>query len=93
MLSLQPLGPFWGGILGLVGTILCALVPKAHCTLSWGSSDNEKSSRAAASLLGNMWQYNKLHRDFKMVSTSLVSLPTGGILGWILRESRPWASP
>lgn len=30
------------------------------------SSDNEKSSRAAASLLGNMWQYNKLHRDFKM---------------------------
>ncbi|NWW90862.1 PKP3 protein, partial [Rhynochetos jubatus] len=31
------------------------------------SSDNEKSSRAAASLLGNMWQYNKLHRDFKTV--------------------------
>ncbi|NWU71553.1 PKP3 protein, partial [Pterocles burchelli] len=31
------------------------------------SSDNEKSSRAAASLLGNMWQYTKLHRDFKMV--------------------------
>ncbi|XP_033917378.1 plakophilin-3 isoform X1 [Melopsittacus undulatus] len=30
------------------------------------SSDNEKSSRAASSLLGNMWQYNKLHRDFKM---------------------------
>ncbi|NWV03657.1 PKP3 protein, partial [Ptilonorhynchus violaceus] len=30
------------------------------------SSDNEKSSRAAASLLGNMWQYAKLHRDFKM---------------------------
>ncbi|NXN97077.1 PKP3 protein, partial [Rhinopomastus cyanomelas] len=30
------------------------------------SSDNEKSSRAAASLLGNMWQYGKLHRDFKM---------------------------
>ncbi|XP_074698092.1 plakophilin-3 [Strix aluco] len=29
------------------------------------SSDNEKSSRAAASLLGNMWQYTKLHRDFK----------------------------
>lgn len=33
------------------------------------SSDNEKSSRAAASLLGNMWQYTKLHRDFKMVRT------------------------
>ncbi|NXS61495.1 PKP3 protein, partial [Brachypteracias leptosomus] len=30
------------------------------------SSDNEKSSRAAASLLGNMWQYTKLHRDFKV---------------------------
>ncbi|XP_068800635.1 plakophilin-3 [Struthio camelus] len=30
------------------------------------SSDSEKSSRAAASLLGNMWQYAKLHRDFKM---------------------------
>nr|XP_025969977.1 plakophilin-3 [Dromaius novaehollandiae] len=30
------------------------------------SPDNEKSSRAAASLLGNMWQYTKLHRDFKM---------------------------
>ncbi|NXL52031.1 PKP3 protein, partial [Podilymbus podiceps] len=30
------------------------------------SSDSEKSSRAAASLLGNMWQYTKLHRDFKM---------------------------
>ncbi|KGL82306.1 Plakophilin-3, partial [Tinamus guttatus] len=30
------------------------------------ASDNEKSSRAAASLLGNMWQYTKLHRDFKM---------------------------
>ncbi|XP_068004598.1 plakophilin-3 isoform X1 [Melanerpes formicivorus] len=30
------------------------------------SSDHEKSSRAAASLLGNMWQYTKLHRDFKM---------------------------
>ncbi|NXA41073.1 PKP3 protein, partial [Eudromia elegans] len=29
------------------------------------SSDHEKSSRAAASLLGNMWQYTKLHRDFK----------------------------
>ncbi|NXD83603.1 PKP3 protein, partial [Halcyon senegalensis] len=34
------------------------------------SSDNEKSSRAAASLLGNMWQYTKLHRDFKMVGTT-----------------------
>ncbi|XP_064019587.1 plakophilin-3 isoform X2 [Pogoniulus pusillus] len=30
------------------------------------SPDHEKSSRAAASLLGNMWQYTKLHRDFKM---------------------------
>uniref|UniRef100_A0A8C9EZR4 Plakophilin-3 n=1 Tax=Pavo cristatus TaxID=9049 RepID=A0A8C9EZR4_PAVCR len=30
------------------------------------SSDNEKSSRAAASLLANMWQYTKLHRDFKV---------------------------
>ncbi|NWH72371.1 PKP3 protein, partial [Piaya cayana] len=30
------------------------------------SPDSEKSSRAAASLLGNMWQYAKLHRDFKM---------------------------
>uniref|UniRef100_A0A8C8RWB8 Plakophilin-3 n=1 Tax=Pelusios castaneus TaxID=367368 RepID=A0A8C8RWB8_9SAUR len=30
------------------------------------SSDNEKSSRAASSLLANMWQYTKLHRDYKM---------------------------
>ncbi|XP_061059926.1 plakophilin-3 isoform X1 [Eubalaena glacialis] len=29
------------------------------------SPDNEKSSRAAASLLANLWQYNKLHRDFR----------------------------
>ncbi|XP_069079297.1 plakophilin-3 isoform X1 [Pleurodeles waltl] len=29
------------------------------------SPDNEKSARAASSLLANMWQYNKLHRDFK----------------------------
>ncbi|XP_075423038.1 plakophilin-3 isoform X3 [Ascaphus truei] len=29
------------------------------------SPDNEKSSRAASSLLTNMWQYSKLHRDFK----------------------------
>ncbi|KAG8563879.1 hypothetical protein GDO81_016230 [Engystomops pustulosus] len=27
--------------------------------------DNDKSSRAASSLLTNMWQYSKLHRDFK----------------------------
>ncbi|KAM3919342.1 plakophilin-3 isoform 2-T2 [Leptodactylus fuscus] len=27
--------------------------------------DHEKSSRAASSLLTNMWQYSKLHRDFK----------------------------
>ncbi|XP_053576487.1 plakophilin-3 isoform X2 [Bombina bombina] len=27
--------------------------------------DNEKCSRAASSLLTNMWQYSKLHRDFK----------------------------
>ncbi|XP_065260038.1 plakophilin-3 [Emys orbicularis] len=30
------------------------------------SSDSEKSSRAASSLLANMWQYTKLHRDYKM---------------------------
>ncbi|XP_063800811.1 plakophilin-3 isoform X2 [Pseudophryne corroboree] len=29
------------------------------------TADSEKSSRAAASLLTNMWQYSKLHRDFK----------------------------
>nr|XP_056707650.1 plakophilin-3 isoform X1 [Euleptes europaea] len=29
------------------------------------SSDSEKSSRAASSLLTNMWQYSKLHRDYK----------------------------
>uniref|UniRef100_A0A6J0STP6 Plakophilin-3 n=1 Tax=Pogona vitticeps TaxID=103695 RepID=A0A6J0STP6_9SAUR len=29
------------------------------------SLDNEKSSRAASSLLTNMWQYTKLHRDYK----------------------------
>ncbi|XP_051820057.1 plakophilin-3 [Antechinus flavipes] len=27
--------------------------------------DSEKSSRAASSLLANMWQYSKLHRDFR----------------------------
>ncbi|XP_075693072.1 plakophilin-3 isoform X1 [Rhinoderma darwinii] len=27
--------------------------------------DSEKTSRAASSLLTNMWQYSKLHRDFK----------------------------
>lgn len=46
--------------------------PKHDCIFSpYSSSDNEKSSRAAASLLGNMWQYTKLHRDFKVVRTSL----------------------
>ncbi|XP_074852108.1 plakophilin-3 [Carettochelys insculpta] len=30
------------------------------------SLDSEKSSRAASSLLANMWQYTKLHRDYKM---------------------------
>ncbi|XP_063145316.1 plakophilin-3 [Candoia aspera] len=29
------------------------------------SSDSEKASRAASSLLINMWQYSKLHRDYK----------------------------
>lgn len=29
------------------------------------SADSEKSSRAASSLLTNMWQYSKLHRDYK----------------------------
>ncbi|XP_066439164.1 plakophilin-3 isoform X2 [Eleutherodactylus coqui] len=29
------------------------------------SPDSEKSSRAASSLLTNMWQYSKLHRDYK----------------------------
>uniref|UniRef100_G1R9W3 Plakophilin 3 n=1 Tax=Nomascus leucogenys TaxID=61853 RepID=G1R9W3_NOMLE len=29
------------------------------------SPDSEKSSRAASSLLANLWQYNKLHRDFR----------------------------
>ncbi|XP_053117555.1 plakophilin-3 isoform X2 [Hemicordylus capensis] len=29
------------------------------------SSESEKSSRAASSLLTNMWQYSKLHRDYK----------------------------
>ncbi|XP_069480026.1 plakophilin-3 [Ambystoma mexicanum] len=29
------------------------------------SPDSEKSARAASSLLANMWQYSKLHRDFK----------------------------
>ncbi|XP_016849171.2 plakophilin-3 isoform X1 [Anolis carolinensis] len=29
------------------------------------SSESEKSSRAATSLLSNMWQYSKLHRDYK----------------------------
>ncbi|XP_069596467.1 plakophilin-3 isoform X1 [Ranitomeya imitator] len=28
-------------------------------------SDSDKTSRAACSLLTNMWQYSKLHRDFK----------------------------
>lgn len=32
------------------------------------SPDSEKSSRAASSLLANLWQYNKLHRDFRAVS-------------------------
>lgn len=31
------------------------------------SPDSEKSSRAASSLLANLWQYNKLHRDFRAV--------------------------
>ncbi|XP_053305102.1 plakophilin-3 isoform X2 [Spea bombifrons] len=29
------------------------------------SPDSEKASRAASSLLTNMWQYSKLHRDYK----------------------------
>ncbi|XP_026523943.1 plakophilin-3 isoform X2 [Notechis scutatus] len=29
------------------------------------SLDSEKASRAASSLLSNMWQYSKLHRDYK----------------------------
>ncbi|XP_012668801.1 plakophilin-3 [Otolemur garnettii] len=29
------------------------------------SPDSDKSSRAASSLLANLWQYNKLHRDFR----------------------------
>lgn len=52
--------PVPGGTQKLIAASLCS------------SSDNEKSSRAAASLLGNMWQYTKLHRDFKVVRTSLL---------------------
>ncbi|CAI9604708.1 unnamed protein product [Staurois parvus] len=40
--------------------------------------DSEKASRAASSLLTNMWQYSKLHRDYKSVSrfpTSLSHMP------------------
>ncbi|XP_044281869.1 plakophilin-3 [Varanus komodoensis] len=29
------------------------------------STESEKSSRAASSLLSNMWQYSRLHRDYK----------------------------
>ena len=71
--------------------------PKLIASCPCPSSDNEKSSRAAASLLGNMWQYTKLHRDFKMVCTTPRCLlqPVGswdGSRGWIPRESRPGAS-
>lgn len=34
------------------------------------SPDSEKSSRAASSLLANLWQYSKLHRDFRAVCPS-----------------------
>lgn len=58
--------PVPGGTQKLIAASLCS------------SSDNEKSSRAAASLLGNMWQYTKLHRDFKVVRTSLLRGPGAG---------------
>lgn len=35
--------------------------------LNTPSPDSEKSSRAASSLLANLWQYSKLHRDFRAV--------------------------
>lgn len=34
------------------------------------SPDSEKSSRAASSLLANLWQYSKLHRDFRAVCST-----------------------
>lgn len=61
--------PVPGGTQKLIAASLCS------------SSDNEKSSRAAASLLGNMWQYTKLHRDFKVVRTSLLRDPGAGPRG------------
>uniref|UniRef100_A0A8C5WV73 Plakophilin-3 n=1 Tax=Laticauda laticaudata TaxID=8630 RepID=A0A8C5WV73_LATLA len=38
------------------------------------SLDSEKASRAASSLLSNMWQYSKLHRDYKAVCVFSLSL-------------------
>ncbi|KAM9302095.1 plakophilin-3 [Gastrophryne carolinensis] len=35
--------------------------------------DAEKTARAASSLLTNMWQYSKLHRDYKSVSKQVTS--------------------
>lgn len=45
--------------LALTLTLLTALSP-----------DSEKSSRAASSLLANLWQYSKLHRDFRAVCSA-----------------------
>lgn len=44
----------------------CACHPADPCPPP-PSPDSEKSSRAASSLLANLWQYNKLHRDFRAV--------------------------
>ncbi|XP_015993399.2 plakophilin-3 isoform X1 [Rousettus aegyptiacus] len=42
------------------------------------SPDSEKSSRAASSLLANLWQYSKLHRDFRAVSSRIQGRQGGG---------------
>lgn len=52
----------------------CAVAPSNPCS---PSPDSEKSSRAASSLLTNLWQYNKLHRDFRAVSSEVMPWDKG----------------
>lgn len=48
---------------------LCAFMTLA---VSWLSCGSYKAARAASTVLCNMFQYSKLHKDYKLVSRMLL---------------------
>lgn len=66
----------WVSPLCLCYGISSLLVLLISVTLSCFSSGSLKAARAASTVLCNMFQYNKLHKDFKLVRPTIQILYT-----------------